>query len=352
MDFIKDVVDVQITNTTGNTNTTDLNTILIMAKHTTVFKAGELFRVYTELADALKDGFAKTSYVYKAIQIGLSQSRRPRRIVVSAGVTADDYEDMFQKMLMIQQGWLWLVSDLRDTEKQLSLAKVVQTTEKFYVAGTSDPTALTATEADIGILVKNNNLSQTYCWFDAVDADLETYGAGEIALLGRCGGDIAGTVQFLLKELQGIVVSPLIDIKTKQITLTTKGYTFAAIGNKKLYAFGAGKLGNGEWIDIGLATTWIKVNIRERVFNTLTSTDKLPMENDGASVIEGDVRSVLMEASEIGIIAKDSPIIVTVPDVTTLTKAMRASRNLPRVRFEARLSGAITATQILGSVYE
>lgn len=354
MDFMKDIVSIEITNVTGNTNTTDLNTILVMAKHT-AFTAPELFRVYTDVASVVEDGFARESFVYKAIQTAFSQNRRPRQIVVSAGVAEEgDYLDMFEKMQMISQGWLWLVSDLRDTVEQLELAKLVETTEKFYAIGTSDANAVNASlETDIGSLIKLNQLGQSYAWFDVADTDLATYSASEIALLARCAGDVAGTVQFLLKELVGVPdPASVINTKTKQNTLTAKGYTYPAVGNGRVYSFGAGKLGSGEWIDIGLATTWIKVNIRERVFNTLTSVDKLPMENDGASVIEGDVRSVLMEARDLGIIAKDSPIVVTVPDVTTLSRVVRSQRTLPRVVFSCRLSGAIIATIIRGEVFE
>ena len=354
MDFMKDIVDIQITNVTGNTNTTDLNTIMIIAKHEQ-FKAGELFAVYTELEQLAEAKFDKKSYVYKSAQLAFSQARRPKRIVVSQGVAVDgSYTDMFDRMQMIDQGWLWLVSDLRDTTKQLELAKAVQATEKFYAIGSSDENALVSTaKTDIGYLIKSNQLSQSYAWFDVPDADLTDYSASEIALLARCGGDVAGTVQFLLKELVGVPnPNSLVDTKAKQGILKTKGYTFCAVGNKKTYSYGSGKLGNDSWIDIGLATTWIKVNIRERIFNTLTSVDTLPMENDGASVIEGDVRSVLMEARDLGIIAKDSPIIVTVPDVTQLSKVVRSQRQLPRVRFSCRLSGAIIGTEVRGEVYE
>ena len=351
---MKDIVDIQITNVTGNTNTTDLNTILILAKHEK-FLTPEMFRVYSDSKGATADGFEKTSYVYKALELAFSQERKPRRIVVARGVEASgSYVDMFEKMQMISQGWLWLVSDLRDPVKQLELAKAVQATEKFYCAGTSDADALLASaETDIGALIKKNQLSQTYAWFDVADADLTDYSASEIALLARCGGNVAGTAQFMLKLLRGVAdPSKVVDTPTKQNTLTAKGYTYCAIGNGKTYSFGSGKFGDGSWIDIGLATIWVKVNIRERIFNTLTSVDTLPMANDGASVIEGDVRSVLMQGVALGIIAGDSPIVVTVPDVTALTKVERSQRTLPRVKFSCRLNGAITGVQAVGEVYE
>lgn len=357
MDFMKDIIDVQVTNVTGNTNTADLNTPLIIAKHT-VFTAPERYRVYTEAADAKADGFALTSYVYKSLLCAFSQIRRPTRVVVAQGLaaaaTVADYVSTFDQMQTIPQGWLWVVSDLRVPADQLTFAKAVQATEKFYVAATSSADAIDVAKAtDIGSLIVKEQLTQTYAWFDVPDTDLVSYSATEIALIARCGGDTAGTVQFLMKELVG-VPSPdaIVKTKTHQNTLTAKGYTFAAVGNKKVYSYGSGKVGNGEWIDIRLAVTWIVTNIRERVFNLITGVDKLPMENDGATAIESVVRSVLMEGRDLGIIARDTPITVTVPDVTALTRAQRASRILPRVRFTARLSGAIIGTVIRGEVYE
>lgn len=353
MDFIKDVVDVQISNVTGNTYTTDLNTILILAQHSQ-FTAPEMFRVYTDATQVSADGFAKTSYVYKAVQLAFSQQRRPARIVVGAGVGEDaDYLSAFEKMQMISQGWLWLVSDLRDPAKQLELAKAVSATEKYYAIGTSDPNALVAGNAtDIGSLISANQLPQAYAWYDDEIVDTEVPNPSEIALLARCAGNVAGTVQFLMKELVGIPDPKSIDTPTKQSTLLAKGYTFPAVGNKKVYSYGSGKLGNGDWIDIGLTITWLRVNMREEIFNTVTAEDKLGMDNDGAATIEGRVRSVLMRGRDLNMVAKDTPIVVTSPDVTTMQKAERAGRRLPRVKFSCRLTGAIVGTQVLGEVWE
>ncbi|UJE34836.1 tail sheath protein [Acinetobacter phage vB_AbaM_P1] len=357
MDFMKNIIDVQIRNTTGNTNTTDLNTILILAKHT-VFTAPERFRIYRDAAAAKSDGFPEKGYVYKALLSAFSQQYRPALVVVANGLAADAnasaYVTAFNEMQTITQGWLWMVSDLRVAADQLTLAKAVQATEKFYAIGTSDAAAIDASKAtDIGSLIQKEQITQAYAWFDVPDVDLVTYSATEIALLARCAGKVAGTVQFLLKELIG-VPSPdsMVKTDTHQATLTAKGYTFAAVGNRKVYSYGAGKVGNGDWIDIRLVMTWTTVNIRERVFRTVTSLDKLGMENDGAATIESDVRSVLMEGRDLGMFSRDAPIIVTVPDVTTLDPAVRHDRILPRVEFEAQLTGAIIGTVIRGSVYE
>lgn len=357
MDMLKKFVDVEISNITGNTNTTDLNTIMILAKHT-VGTAVERFRVYSDAAAAKADGHAEKSYVYKALLCAFSQTRRPAQIVVASGLAAEakvtDYINAFDAAQTFSQGWLWVVNDIRVAADQLKFAEAVQATEKMYAAGTSEAVAVDQSKAtDIGSLVLGKNLTQTYCWFDIPDPDLVTYSATEIALLARCGGDVAGTVQFLLKPLIAVALpDAIVDTPTKQNTLEAKGYTFAGLFNGQVVSVGSGKVGNGEWIDIRLATAWIKTNIRQDLANLFTSVDKLGMSNDGAASVETVVRSVLLRGRDLGIIAKDSPISVTTPDVTQLTKQERSKRKLPRVRFKCRLEGAIIAAEVRGEVYE
>jgi len=100
-----------------------------------------------------------------------------------------------------------------------------------------------------------------------------------------------------------------------------------------------------------LSIIWLKTNIRERVFATIANSEKLPYETEGAAAIEADVRSVIAEAQGYDIVADDTPISVTTPNVLDLTPAQRNTRILPNVKFSCRLSGAINGTVIRGEVY-
>lgn len=173
----------------------------------------------------------------------------------------------------------------------------------------------------------------------------------EAALLGRCANGVAGTVQFLYKNLIGVTVPDTIDSTTKLNTLKNKGYLFAANIEQSTRSYGSGKVGSGEWIHIRLGITWIKVNIREQVFYTIANPDKLPYESDGAAAIESTIRSVLAQAQGYRIVATDTPINVTTPNVLDLTASQRNTGILPNVKFTARMSGAIIGTKISGEVY-
>ena len=355
-ELINQIVDVQIRNVTSNTYSRDLNTIAVLAKHD-VFTAPELYRVYQGSSAMAEDGFDLESYAYNAVRLIFSQEITPVNVVVGrvavSGVNAD-YLTAFNQLLMIPQGWLWLISDLRDTTTQVTLAGLVETNDKMYLAATDEAVALTDLDTtDLSSKVKALSYGNTACWFDdklGTDlAPLPNY--SEAALLGRCANGIAGTVNFRLKRLVGVTVAPSVDSLTKMKTLEDKGYTFTANIEQSVRSYGSTKTGSGEWIDTVLSIIWLKTNIRERVFATIANSEKLPYETEGAAAIEADVRSVIAQGQGYNIVADDTPVSVTTPDIRDLTPAQRNTRILPNVRFSCRLSGAINGTVIRGEVF-
>lgn len=355
-ELINQIVDVQIRNVTSNTYSRDLNTITVLAKHD-VFTAPEIYRVYQSSSSMAEDGFDLDSYAYNAVRVIFSQEITPVNVVVgrvpTVGTNAD-YLTAFNQLLMIPQGWLWLISDLRDVTTQVTLAGIVQTNDKMYLAATHDASALDPLlDTDLSSEIKALSYSNTAAWFDGasgtVELPLPNY--SEAALVGRCANGVAGTVNFRLKRLVGVTPATSVDSLTKMTALENKGYTFAANIEQSVRSFGSTKTGSGEWIDAVLAIIWLKTNIRERVFATIANSEKLPYETEGAAAIEADVRSVIAEAQGYDIVADDTPISVTTPNILDLTPAQRNTRILPNVRFTCRLSGAINGTVIRGEVY-
>lgn len=351
--LINDIVNVQIRNVTSNTYSRDLNTILVLAKHD-VFTAPEIYRVYQDSAQMSEDGFDINSYAFNAVRVIFSQEITPVNVVVgrvpTTSVDPADYITAFNQMLMVSQGWLWLISDLRDVATQVTLAGLVQAEDKMYLAATHEAGALVeATTTDLANQIKALSYSNVACWYDvALDTD-PNY--SEAALVGRCANGIAGTVNFLNKRLVGVTVPSTLTDKNVYTILKNKGYTFAANLEQTVRSSGSSKTGSGEWIDAVLAVLWLKVNIRERVFAIIANSEKLPYETEGAAAIEAEIRSVISEGQGYNIIADDTPISVTTPNVLDLTPAQRNTRILPNVRFSCRLSGAINGTVINGEVY-
>lgn len=357
-ELINQIVDVQIRNVTSNTYSRDLNTIAVLSKHD-AFTAPEVYRVYQDSSAMAEDGFDLDSYAYNAVRTIFSQEITPVNVVVGRVATDSednaDYVVALNKLLMIPQGWTWLISDLRDKATQITVAGVVEVNDKMYLATTHD--AVNALDplitTDLASELKALSYSNTATWFDdALGTDLLPLpNYSEASLVGRCANGIAGTVNFRLKRLVGVTPADSVDTVTKMKTLEDKGYTFVATVEQSTRSFGSTKTASGEWIDVVLAVLWLKTNIRERVFATVANSEKLPYETEGAAAIEADIRSVIAEAQGYDIVADDTPISVTTPNVLDLTPAQRNSRILPNVRFTCRLSGAINGTVIRGEVY-
>lgn len=171
----------------------------------------------------------------------------------------------------------------------------------------------------------------------------------EAALLGRAANGVAGSVTFYDKKLIGVVAG--VTSTTVASVLENKGYTFAVNIGNDVRSFGSAKTGSDEWIDIILAMTWIKTNVRDQVYLAIANTEKLGYTNEGATVIESAVRSVLSQGQQYNLIARDVTPTVITPNVLDLTPQQRSTRVLPNVRFSCRLEGAIHATTINGEVY-
>lgn len=354
--LIEQVVDIQIRNVTTNTFSRDLNTVMIIAEHTE-FTAPELFREYTDSADVLADGFATNSYVYNAINTMFLQEVKPTRVLVSYGATAGTYFDVLEKMMMIPSGWLWLISDLRVVADQVEIAQFLESNQKFYLAATHAVEAFDPlSTVDLGSQLKALTLNNTATWYDtpivvSEDPEVLAPNYSEAALIGRCANGVAGTVNFRLKLLKNVTAPSTIDTQTKLTALTNKNYNLVQVIEQETRSFGSGKVAGGEWIHIRLGITWLEVNIREDVFRTIATPDKLSFENEGAAAVESSIRSVIARGQRLGIVAKDSPVNVSVPNVLDLTPQQRATGILPDVTFNVRMSGAIQGTVIRGTVY-
>lgn len=355
-ELINQIVDVQIRNVTSNTYSRDLNTIAVLSQHD-VFTAPEVYRVYQSSSAMAEDGFDLDSYAYNAVRVIFSQEITPVNVVVgrvpAGSEDSADYVTALNQLLMIPQGWTWLISDLRDKDTQITVAGIVEENDKMYLAATHDDAALLNEDTtDLASELKALSYSNTAVWFDdALGEEVYVPNYSEAALVGRCANGVAGTVNFRLKRLVGVTPAASVDTLSKMKTLEDKGYTFAATVEQSTRSYGSTKTASGEWIDVVLAVLWLKTNIRERVFATIANSEKLPYETEGAAAIEADIRSVIAEAQGYDIVADDTPISVTTPNVLDLTPAQRNSRILPNVRFTCRLSGAINGTVIRGEVY-
>lgn len=107
---------------------------------------------------------------------------------------------------------------------------------------------------------------------------------------------------------------------------------------------------SGEFADVIRFVDWIYVEMQAQCYSSLKKNPKLPFTNEGITVIEGDIRSVLQRGQRAGGLSTDVDFTVTVPDISEVGTLDKAARLLTPISFSATLAGAIHAVAINGTV--
>ena len=125
-----------------------------------------------------------------------------------------------------------------------------------------------------------------------------------------------------------------------------------------LSVFLPGKVAGDDWIDSIRGRDWLVVRLRERIAGILANSPKVPYTQAGADLLGSAVEAQLREGIARGYLSPDPlsgidgdpPFIVSVPVVSEIDAATKASRVLPDVSFTAGLAGAIHVVQITGVI--
>ena len=342
MASIQSIVNVSIERATNQATTQDLNTVAILTEHV---RFVEDFKVYTTLAEMSDDGFVVGDAAYKYAQIIFSQNPRAPQVVVGKKAALDSYVQAIQDLESQFNQWLFLITDAESDADHTAIAAYIETTEKFYVIHSADADAPTVT-ADLGSALKALGYERTFGIYSSNAA----IGVPAAGWLGRFAPQQLGSAPWIYKPITGITPD---NFTTTQLTnLNNKNWNSYTTVEGTPVVFGDNKVFGGEYIDVMLGVQWIITRMRERVWGTLLNSRKVSFDTAGIAKIESDIRSVLAEATDLGILAADFAPVITVPNALSLTSAQRNTRILTGVTFEARLAGAIQKVDgIRGTVF-
>lgn len=349
---LNEIVKISIQRATSQVSVSDLNTVLILVRHEIADDRAVTFSSLDELTDY---GFTNTDSAYQAAQLIFSQNPKLDKVIVGNVLIDETWELGLQEVMAADDQWLTVICETRDPSEQLALAKFVETTNKIYLTcyqpvfdaecNCLENDAIDSEiDTDIGSLITANNLERTWAFYKGDNSVFP-----EAAMIGTFAPAEAGTETVLYKQIKGIVADN-IGTQAKKV-LEDKSYTFFTTVHKKDITMGSSKVGFGEWVDVMYAVCWLDARLSERLFGVVLNSGKIPYTNKGLEKLATEVRAVLAEARDIGILADDSPIVVRVPDATALSSAKRNSRIADGITFEARLAGAIHKVQINGVVY-
>ena len=342
MASIQSIVSVSIERATNQATTQDLNTIAILTEHT---RFGEDYKIYSSLTEMTEDGFLVGDKAYKYAQIIFSQNPRAPQVVVGKKDALDSYVVAIQDLEAAYGQWLFLITDAESDADHTAIAAYIETTEKFYVIHSADADAQTVL-GDLGSELKALGYERTFGIYSS-NANIGVPAAG---WLGRFAPQQLGSATWIYKPITGITPD---NFTTTQLTnLNNKNWNSYTTVEGTPVVFGDNKVFGGEYIDVMLGVQWIITRMRERVWGTLLNSRKVSFDTAGIAKIESDIRSVLAEATDLGILAVDFAPVITVPNALSLSSAQRNTRILTGVTFEARLAGAIQKVDgIRGTVF-
>ena len=305
------------------------------------------YQEFTSETDMLTAGYANTDPEYLMAQKMFSQEIRPEKVAVYRRDTAAETitQALDNLVLAGKNDWYALLIVERATASIHEAADWVASKEKLFIGGTTLITDLSG----------RSGIREAYMVHKSADTDYP-----DAAWAGRCLPTTPGSITWAFKKLNGQVESGFNTTETDAI-LTASGNYLGAYGGA--VASYNGKTSGGEWIDVIRSRDYIKARMQEALTRLLLLHDKIPYTVQGFGLVASEIRGVLTDAGNKGIIAtvdteEDTArsdngkyqYIVTVPaSLDEIPANDRANRKFA-VTFTFRLGGAIHEIDITGSI--
>jgi len=239
----------------------------------------------------------------------------------------------------VNNTWYGLVAITKTKADVLSIAQYIETQSKVF--GTSSAlaenvnTPAVSDTVSIVAQLKALALIRTFFFYGGSVAGQEYM---EAAFLGKLFTFDPGQATGAYKTLAGVTTVTLTTTQTTNL-IAKNGNYYGQAGGRNITV--DGRMVSGEWFDTIVFVDWLKTRTQERTFRLLSLLPKVPFTNSGITTITGEVWAVLQEGVEIGGLADDTPIEMTIPLVTATTANDRANRILRGIVVRARLAGAV-----------
>jgi hypothetical protein len=308
------------------------------------FSGGDVVRSYANMSGVEAD-FADTDPEYLAAQSIFAQQQTPTLIKIGyKAAPVSGHPTMAEALTAISavdDTWYALLLTSRVDQDILDAAAYIEAKEKIFLACSASAGILTSGTTDIAAQLKTLNYSRTALLYSGSQA---TY--PEAGWAGLCLPYDPGSETWKFKTIQGSAADNL----TATQSLDAKGKnantyeTYAGVS-----ITGEGTMADGEFIDVIRFVDWVKSRIQELVFATLINVPKVPYTDNGAAIIEAQIRSILLAGVKVGGLV-DGSITVSVPKVAEQNVNDRAIRYMPGFQFQGILAGAIHKTMIQGVV--
>ena len=348
MAVLDNIVRVQISISQAATENPTFERMLILGtKPAAQAATAAAFAYYTSLDQILDAGWVATEDVYKAADMAFSNGAGGVYVVPYNSETSTALTALLDDALN-EGGWYGLVTVGVATSNYSTISTWCETNHKLFGFSVADNAA---TLNPVG----TTNL---YTFGIAYDTNGTKNAFIHVAYMAKCFTYEPGTETWAYKTLTNITAGSY--TKTQIDAIKAAGVNcYALIGGRTVTYDGATV--SGEWIDVMRYCDYLASAIQESVYSLLASTVKVPYNAAGLTAIESAIRKVLTKGQSDGCIdgtdflengTSVPGFTVTIPDITTISSATRATRTLNGVSFSARLSGAVHVVEIVGTLSE
>ena len=236
--------------------------------------------------------------------------------------------------------WYFLLSDSQDEQEMKDMAGFAAANKKLYFV----QPGMTVDDA-IGLAEDLASARAILEYHDDADEPLAA------AKVGRCAPENPGSITWKFKTLNGI---PTADVGVTDVSKLHSGNVNTYIRKLGVNQTSEGLTTIGEYIDIIRGQDWVEARMSEAVHRLLFTSPKVPYDNRGIAMVVNEVKSILQQATDREIIARDDDgngmWTVTAPDREDIPTNYIANRILPDVFFEFIAAGAIHEVKIRGVI--
>lgn len=260
-------------------------------------------------------------------------------VALTSVAPTESHSDALLAVNASNSTWYCLVAKTHTQSEVVALSDTVAALKKIYGTSTQDPNVITTGTTDVAAVLSAKAAGRTFgVYLPTADTEYP-----EAAWVGAQLGYTPGSNDWDFKQVNNVTVSTISD--TARVNLRTK-HTNMLTKILGVNVMQDGNMFDGSPIDIQIGTDWLYAKLQEGVFFRLINSLKIPMTNPGLVIVENEIRSVLQQAQQNGLI--DVGWTVTVPDVLAIPEVMRAARTAGVFQFNCRLQGSIRAVQIVG----
>ena len=313
----------------------------------------EGFASYNSLPGLMDAGYSEADPVYKAAMVWFSQQPQPTELYIATTLATTEEGGTYEEPLVaikraqIYSGWYGIMPVGIDNEKYEAIADYVETTEKICAF-----TLKYGEELSLSKKSYNRTFVERLASNQTADADKYQH----VAHMAKCFSFSPGEETWAFKTLSGIAAGIFSDNEVTNMDKAYENY-FVEIADAKITQGGA--MLSGEWIDIIRFRDWLKNDMQMGIFNLFVISPKVAYTDSGIGLIENAMKASLRKGQQMGGISEDSfdaggakipGYTTSVPLAAALTQEQKKNRKLPGCIFTARLSGAIHATEVKGTL--